>query len=70
MRAFRRTTTLAAFCLVTAVFAAAPSAMAQSPGKTMTTSSGLQITDSKVGTGATPKPGQTAVVHYTGWLYQ
>ena len=36
----------------------------------MTTSSGLQITDSKVGTGATPKPGQTAVVHYTGWLYQ
>jgi len=44
--------------------------MAQSLGKTMTTSSGLQITDSKVGTGATPKPGQTAVVHYTGWLYQ
>ena len=70
MRAFRRTTTLAAFCLVTASVLAAPSAMAQSPGKTMTTSSGLQITDSKVGTGATPKPGQTAVVHYTGWLYQ
>ncbi len=71
MRAFRRTTTLAAFCLVTAsVFATTPSAMAQSPGKTMTTSSGLQITDSKVGAGATPKPGQTAVVHYTGWLYQ
>jgi peptidylprolyl isomerase len=36
----------------------------------MTTSSGLQITDSKVGTGATPRAGQTAVVHYTGWLYQ
>jgi len=72
MRAFRRATTLAAVCLVmaSAVFAAAPSAKAQSPGKTMTTSSGLQITDSKVGTGATPKPGQTAVVHYTGWLYQ
>src|SRR6266404_4928175 len=50
--------------------AVTPSAMAQSPGKTMTTSSGLQITDSKVGAGATPKPGQTAVVHYTGWLYQ
>src|SRR5258705_11764 len=48
MRAFRRTTTLAAFCLVTAsVFATTPSAMAQSPGKTMTTSSGLQITGSK-----------------------
>jgi peptidylprolyl isomerase len=36
----------------------------------MTTSSGLQIADTKVGTGATPKPGQTCVVHYTGWLYQ
>jgi len=52
------------------VLAAATPATAQAPGKTMTTSSGLQITDSKVGTGATPKPGQTAVVHYTGWLYQ
>ena len=71
MRAFRRTTTLAAFCLVTAsVFATAPSAMAQSPGKTMTTSSGLQITDSKVGTGVAPKTGQTCVMHYTGWLYE
>lgn len=36
----------------------------------MTTSSGLQITDSKVGTGASPKTGQTCVMHYTGWLYQ
>jgi len=71
MRAFRRTTTLAAFCLVTAsVFATTPAAMAQSPGKTMTTSSGLQITDSKIGTGATPQPGQICVMHYTGWLYQ
>ena len=30
---------------------------------------GLQYKDTKVGTGATPKIGQTAVVHYTGWLY-
>ena len=36
----------------------------------MTTASGLQITGSKVGTGATPKPGQTCVMHYTGWLYE
>jgi peptidylprolyl isomerase len=45
-------------------------AMAQTAGKPMTTASGLQITDSKVGTGVTPKPGQTCVMHYTGWLYE
>lgn len=36
----------------------------------MTTSSGLQIIDNQVGTGATPRPGQTCVMHYTGWLYE
>jgi len=36
----------------------------------MTTTSGLQIIDSTVGTGATPKPGQICVMHYTGWLYE
>ncbi len=36
----------------------------------MTTSSGLQITDTVVGTGASPKTGQTCVMHYTGWLYE
>src|ERR1700704_242816 len=45
-------------------------AAAQTAGKTMTTASGLQITDSKVGTGASPKPGQICVMHYTGWLYE
>jgi peptidylprolyl isomerase len=35
-----------------------------------TTASGLQIIDSTVGTGASPKTGQTCVMHYTGWLYQ
>jgi peptidylprolyl isomerase len=44
-------------------------AAAQTPGRTMTTASGLKIIDSKVGTGATPKRGQVCVMHYTGWLY-
>jgi len=34
-----------------------------------TTASGLKIEDTKVGTGASPKTGQTCVMHYTGWLY-
>ena len=46
------------------------SAVAQAIGKTMTTPSGLRITDSKIGTGATPQPGQICVMHYTGCLYQ
>ena len=45
-------------------------ATAQSLGKTMTTASGLQIADTKAGTGATPRTGQICVMHYTGWLYQ
>ena len=45
-------------------------ALAQTAGKKiMTTASGLKYTDEKVGTGPSPKTGQTVVVHYTGWLY-
>jgi peptidylprolyl isomerase len=73
MRAFPRAVVLVGLALVTAmagVLAVAPSTAMAQVGKTMTTSSGLQITDSKIGTGATPKAGQTCVMHYTGWLYQ
>ena len=43
---------------------------AQIKGKARTTDSGLQIIDTTVGTGASPKSGQTCVMHYTGWLYE
>ena len=51
--------------------ALAETAPPQTTGKAMTTTaSGLQITDTVVGTGASPKTGQTCVMHYTGWLYK
>jgi peptidylprolyl isomerase len=72
--AFPRRGALVALALVTTLaggVAVAPTAaVAQAAGKTVTTPTGLQIADSKIGTGATPKPGQTCVMHYTGWLYE
>jgi peptidylprolyl isomerase len=75
MRVFPRASILVALAFATAlagVFAAAVSinATAQVAGKAVTTPSGLQIVESKIGTGATPRPGQICVMHYTGWLYQ
>lgn len=38
---------------------------------TMTkTATGLSYEDTRAGTGATPKSGQTCSMHYTGWLYE
>ncbi|MFN3656527.1 MAG: FKBP-type peptidyl-prolyl cis-trans isomerase [Pseudolabrys sp.] len=51
------------------IVAAAPLNPVSAQVRTMTTPLGLQIIDQKSGTGAQPKTGQTAVVHYTGWLY-
>ncbi len=39
-----------------------------SDANTVTTDSGLKYVQLKEGTGATPKPGQTVSVHYTGTL--
>ena len=76
MRAFHNATMLLATLFVmcsTSIVAAGmftTTALAQDAGKTMTTQSGLKITDTTVGTGATPETGQTCVMHYTGWLYE
>jgi FKBP-type peptidyl-prolyl cis-trans isomerase FkpA len=60
-----------AAALATIVISAMPTiAAAQAAGQTVTTPSGLKITDTQVGSGATPKAGQTCVMHYTGWLYE
>ena len=67
---FRKLPLVAAIIIgaIGAISAAPSGALAQT-GKTMTTASGLQIIDTKVGTGASPEPGQICVMHYTGWLY-
>jgi FKBP-type peptidyl-prolyl cis-trans isomerase len=73
MRFSRRTIFRTAFAAMAAAVStpvAIRTAAAQTAGKSMTTASGLQIIDSKVGTGASPKTGQTCVMHYTGWLYE
>jgi peptidylprolyl isomerase len=55
----------------TAAITALISVTASAQGATMTTTaSGLQYSDTTVGTGASPQPGQTCVMHYTGWLYK
>src|SRR5262249_56337877 len=66
----RAMTALALVAALTGVCFAPLTATAQEVGKPVTTPSGLQIIDTKVGTGPSPRPGQTCVMHYTGWLYQ
>lgn len=70
MQVFKRAR-VAAFIFTTALVSAVVAGVTTSAkAQSMTTASGLQIADTKVGTGASPKTGQTCVMHYTGWLYQ
>jgi len=54
----------AALCVSATAMAETPSSQA------VTTPSGLQFIDQKIGTGASPAPGQICVVGYTLWLSQ
>jgi peptidylprolyl isomerase len=42
--------------------------MAQANSGVVTSPTGLKYQDEKVGSGASPRQGQTVSVHYTGWL--
>ncbi len=48
--------------------AVSPAAFAQ--GSPSVTASGLILADTKAGTGAEAKSGNTCTMHYTGWLYE
>jgi peptidylprolyl isomerase len=69
MRVLSRRAAVAAALSVAATGVIAMSDAADAQPVT-TTPSGLKIIDVKVGTGPAPKPGQTCVMHYTGWLYE
>lgn len=57
-----------ALVAVGALYLLAPRLTGPSAGAEVTTPSGLKYTDLVVGTGPSPRPGQTAVVNYTGTL--
>jgi len=69
MSVFSRRRALAALYAAAATVATATIAPAFAQPVT-TTPSGLKIIDLKVGSGASPRTGQTCVMHYTGWLYE
>jgi peptidylprolyl isomerase len=70
MRALTRRESFTALAAATTAFAPILPLRAQTAGNVITMPDGLKIIDVKVGTGASPKTGQTCVMHYTGWLYE
>ena len=68
MQTYLRAGALAGAAIIALVFLAIPTPTAAQP--VTTTPSGLKIIDIKVGAGPVPRPGQTCVMHYTGWLYE
>ena len=68
MRLLTRRDALAAVTAIAATVTATLKPARAQP--VMTTPSGLKIIDTLPGTGASPKTGQTCVMHYTGWLYE
>ena len=69
MRLCLRACAVIALAIIAAA-AGAPTVSSAVAQPVTTTASGLQIIDTKVGAGASPKTGQTCVMHYTGWLYE
>jgi peptidylprolyl isomerase len=68
MQTCLRAGTLVAAAIIAIIAAAIFQPAAAQP--VMTTPSGMKIIDIKVGTGPMPRPGQTCVMNYTGWLYE
>ena len=58
-----------AVAILVSFFVLTPFMVQGQTSRPMTTASGLQTIDTKEGTGPSPA-GKTAVVHYTGWLYE
>lgn len=71
MRAFSRLHTVLALTLTLAIAGAVAAALPmRAMAEEITTPLGLKMIDTKVGTGAQPKKGETVMVDYTGWLYE
>ena len=70
MRTFPRAGVAAAIAFIAAMVAGTLAPAPAFAQHVTMTSDGMGIIDTKVGTGPSPKPGQTVVVHYTGWLYE